>query len=779
MIEDVDNSNLVDIEAHTKALASFAPEGSKKPAPAAPKSPTSAESAPDTPTASESSAQDGAPQDPGAQDSGAVAETKPPKKPAPAASASTSPSSKAAESIRVNVELLDRLMTISGEMVLGRNQLLQSTRDVNDNQLHTAVSNLSQVVSEMQEAVMQTRLQPVGTILQKLPRIVRDLTAKLGKKCQLRIEGKEVEVDRSILEALGDPLTHLVRNALDHGIEKPEVRRGKDKPIEGTLLLHTFHQGGNVKIKIQDDGAGINPEVLRKKAVEKGILSSDDAQTMSDRDARMLIFSPGFSTAKQVSDVSGRGVGMDVVRSNIEALGGTVELQSEVDRGTAIIVTIPLTLAIIPALVVVCAGRRYALPQSNVTELVRVRGADRDRRIAKVKGRDVLRLRGQLLPLVSLRSALGVAGEDHDEQSADSTNIIIVQSGPLHYGLAIDSPPDTEEIVVKQLGKHMRNCDFYSGSTLLGDGAVAMILDVAGLAARSNLQPVEQEHADEGLAERESDGDQVTDFVLFRNTPADPFAVPLSMVQRIQRVRSDRIKRFGGDLVYENGDKLLPVINLDEHVRTAPPEPSDVVSLLVLRARQCEFAILTSSIENVLQQAVTIDLTTLVSRGILGSFRLGDETVRLIDVGTLAQDAISRLIEEHWQATQNERRKVLLVEHSTFLRNHLTQVLENSGYEVDGVENSDEAWSRLSGGCKFDMVVADTDMPGHGAQVLAQRVRSDDDLGKTVIIGIHSHHDEDAIEQARAAGIETHISRTDEAALIHACQQVVEVKDGV
>ena len=395
------------------------------------------------------------------------ARTNPPATNQDASNTQTKQTRAADSFVRVNVALLDRLMNLAGELVLSRNQLLSAVSLGVKDGLENIASRVDQVTSELQETIMQTRMQPIGTIFSRFPRVVRDLSAKLGKECVLEIEGNEVEVDKTIVEAMGDPLTHLVRNSVDHGIELPEQRTENGKNVVGTIRLRAFHQAGKVCIRIEDDGGGMDPVRLRAKAVEKGLITADQASMMTDGEALRLIFAPGFSTAAQVTDVSGRGVGMDVVRTNIEQLGGTVDIESDLKKGSAIHITLPLTLAIIPSMIIGCAGERYAIPQSSIAELVRVPEAELTTKIGRVKGAEVLRLRGALLPLVRLDSALGLRTAEEIAERPKIANILVLESGQMRYGLLVDTLHDNEEIVVKPLGKHVKELGYLAGATIL------------------------------------------------------------------------------------------------------------------------------------------------------------------------------------------------------------------------------------------------------------------------------------------------------------------------
>ena len=490
--------------------------------------------------------------------------------------ASSSAKSSSESSIRVPIETVDHLMNLAGEMVLGRNQLLQTISTGEQAGLDAVAARINQVTAELQDAIMQTRMQPIGNVFNRFTRVVRDLSNKLGKQCRLDIEGKDVEVDKTIIEAIGDPLTHLVRNLVDHGMNTPDVRVAQGKPAQGLIQLRALHQSGKVRIEIRDDGAGIDAEKLKRKAIEKGLLTPEAAREMNHREALRLIFHPGFSTADQLSDVSGRGVGMDVVRTNIEQIGGTVDVDSKVGVGTQIYITLPLTLAIIPSLIVQSDGDRYAVPQVNIAELVRVRPSERASRIARVKSAEVLRLRGSLLPLVRLRDALSLGrsnpdtadpsesqpprDSDRDAQSIspsdpqetaacqdEAVNIIVVDAGQQRYGLVVDELFESEEIVVKPLGRRLKDCPTLSGATILGDGRVALILDVTGIAIHSELRSVPDVNRNEAAESLTEPGSAEShSLLLFTNHPEERFAVSMGAVARIERIRADQIDSVGG-----------------------------------------------------------------------------------------------------------------------------------------------------------------------------------------------------------------------------------------
>src|SRR5271165_3795881 len=394
----------------------------------------------------------------------------------------------APETIRVGVNVLDKLMTLVGELVLARNQLLQISNTVEDASLQAVSQRMNLIATELQEQVMKTRMQPIGNIWGQFPRTVRDVALGCGKEVGIEMEGKETELDKTIIEAIKDPLTHLVRSSVDHGIELPEARVKAGKARVGRLILRAFHEGGQVNIEISDDGAGLSSDRIRKKAIERGVITAEQAARMTEREIFNLIFLPGFSTAEKVTNVSGRGVGMDVVKTNVEKIGGTVDVQSTLGRGTTVRVKIPLTLAIIPALVVTCGGDRYAIPQVSLLELVRVESDQAGKGIELVHGAPVYRLRGQLLPLVYLSRELKLATDARPPAEREgAVNIVVLQADGRQFGLVVDEINDTEEIVVKPLRKQLKTVKVFAGSSIMGDGRVALILDVLGLAQRAGV----------------------------------------------------------------------------------------------------------------------------------------------------------------------------------------------------------------------------------------------------------------------------------------------------
>ncbi len=499
----------------------------------------------------------------------ALARAAPPPPAAPVEPVESTANAAPAESnVRVSVGLLDKLMNLVGELVLARNQVLQVSGGREEAALVAASQRLNLVTSELQEEVMKTRLQPINTVWQKFPRVVRDISLELGKKVRLDLEGKDTELDRTIIEAIKDPLTHIVRNSVDHGIELPAARRAAGKPEEGVLLLKAYHEGGQVNIEIRDDGKGIDINRVKTKAVERGLVSAEQAARLSDRDAAQLIFAAGLSTADKVTNISGRGVGMDVVKTNIERIGGTIELQSVLGQGTRMKIKIPLTLAIIPALMVHAGGERFAIPQVSLVELVRLEAAHARRNIETIMGAPVYRLRGQLLPLVWLDQVLKIGAGRPDADAA--VNIVVVQADGQQFGLVVDRVSDTQEIVVKPLGKHLKTVPVFAGATILGDGQVALILDVIGLARETRVfsglrdrtvAPAREAAAGEGAKLR---------LLLFTLDETHRVAIDLATVGRLEKFPRERVEHAGQREVVQYRNHIMNLVRLSDCLGYAP-----------------------------------------------------------------------------------------------------------------------------------------------------------------------------------------------------------------
>jgi len=557
-------------------------------------------------------------------------------------------------SVRVDVELLDTLMRMVGELVLSRNQLVSELEDQKDTALARSAQRLSLVTSELQEQVMKTRMQPVDTVWSKLPRVVRDLSRQVGRQVRLEMEGRDTELDRSVLEAIKDPLTHLVRNAIDHGIEPPQKRVAAGKEAEGTLLLRAYHEAGQVHLEIVDNGAGIDPAVIAAKALERGLASAAELERMSAREIIQLIFLPGFSTASAITNVSGRGVGMDVVKTRIEGIGGSVDVISHKGTGSTFRLTIPLTLAIIPALTIGCAGRRYAIPQVSVLELVRLSGEHARGGIEHISGAPVYRLRGTLLPLVRLDEQLGLVpvdtqisptttggeGADPEPEDARGGFIVVLQAEQHRFGLVVDDVLDTQEIVVKPLGRHLKGLPMYAGATILGDGSVVLILDATTVARRADVLASTAGTASTGVLEESTAIDPVLVVELAGGRQA---AIPLDMVTRLEEIPQSSIEKVGGREVVQYRGHIMPMVRLATLLGAYGDgsEATDRVQLVVYTRgeRSVGFAV-----ERIIDIATerSGSRSDIDDHALLGSVVVGERVVELLDVhaAVLAADPV-------------------------------------------------------------------------------------------------------------------------------------------
>jgi two-component system chemotaxis sensor kinase CheA len=556
--------------------------------------------------------------------------------PAPAVDASSGDPGAAETSIRVDVALLDRLMNLVGELVLARNQIIQFTGANGDATFIGATQQLNLITSELQEGVMKTRMQPIGNVWQKFPRVVRDLARACDKRVELVMEGETTELDKTLIEAIKDPLTHLVRNAIDHGIELPGQRLAAGKSATGRLLLRAFHEGGQVNIEVTDDGAGLDAERIRDKAIERGIITPDQAERMTERELFRLVFLPGFSTAQKVTNVSGRGVGMDVVRNNIERIGGTIDLQGKRGAGTTVKIKIPLTLAIIPALVVASGDNRYAIPQASLHELVRLEGENAVNAVEMLYGTPVYRLRGKLLPLIYLSEALA----EPMPEIAEEINIIVLQADDRRFGLVVTAVHDTEEIVVKPLGKHLKGAPVFAGATIMGDGRVALILDVLGLAKRSRVIAEGQQRArlDHAAVGAIADSSDLQTMLVFRSPDDGRMAIPLARVTRLEEFPHGVVERVGRELLVQYRGEIMPVLELSSLVperrvlkRTEPKLPGDIIQMVVFSNQGAHVGLIVDQIIDIVQDSLA-NQRPPGRPGVLGTVVIAGRVTELLDV---------------------------------------------------------------------------------------------------------------------------------------------------
>ncbi len=667
------------------------------------------------------------------------------------------------QSIRVNVDTLERLMTMVSELVLTRNQLLDISRRNEDTEFKVPLQRLSNVTAELQEGVMKTRMQPIGNAWQKLPRVVRDLAAELGKRIELEMHGADTELDRQVLDLIKDPLTHMVRNSADHGLESPEERVRAGKPEQGIIRLSAYHEGGHIIICIADDGRGLDTERIKAKAIANGIATESDIERMTEAQIHKFIFAPGFSTAAEVTSVSGRGVGMDVVRTNIDQIGGTIDVKSVRGEGASVTVKIPLTLAIVSALIVEAAGERFAIPQLAVVELVRAR-ANSEHRIERIKDTPVLRLRNKLLPLLHLRKLLKL--DDGSPIDPENGFIVVTQVGNQTFGIVVDGVFHTEEIVVKPMSTRLRHISMFSGNTILGDGAVIMIIDPNGIAqALGTSVAAQHDLVDESAAARGA-AEQLTSLLVFRAGSAQPKAVPLALVTRLEEIAADRIELSNGRHMVQYREQLMPLVRIDG-VKIAE---SGVQPILVFADDGRAMGLVVDEIIDIVEEKLDIEVAG-DRDGILGSAVIKGRATEVIDVGHFLPMAFADWFRRREMRPSAAARTVLLVDDSAFFRNMLAPVLKAAGYRVQLATDAKEGLAALRSGQTFDAVLTDIEMPDMNGFEFAETIRADQRLDHVPIIGLSSMVSPAAIERGRQAGFHDYVAKFDRPGLIAALKE--------
>ncbi len=680
--------------------------------------------------------------------------------------------------IRVDVGLLNKLMNLVGELVLARNQLVQETTSLNPTLLKTS-QRLNLITSELQEGVMKTRMQPIGVVWNKLPRVVRDLAAKCGKTVQIEMEGAGTELDKTIIEAIKDPLTHIVRNSCDHGIELPEIRLAKGKSPDGLLLLRAYHEGGVVNIEISDDGAGMNCEVLKRKAVEKGLLRAEQAAQLADRDARHLIFMPGFSTAAQVTSISGRGVGMDVVKTNIEKIGGSVDVLEREPYGTIIRIKIPLTLAIIPGLVVsleadaLKGGRdqRFVVPQANLLELVRLEAEHDLQLIKNLHGTVIFHHRGNLLPLVYLSRVLGKPVSNRPQ---DVVNIVVVQAENSQMGLVVDHIRDTQEIVVKPLGRQLKSLTCYVGATIMGDGHPALILDVAGLARLAGLggQP---RHAIDKAASGEKPLQRTQMLLLFRAGSYDRLAVPLSLVARLEEIETAKIERAAGRLVLHYRGDILPLVSLSsvlEPHRESESLSGETAQVIVFTDGTRRVGVVVDQIVDIVNEAITVRRSS-PAPGLLGSAVIGGKITDLLDLHAVVDRCGENWLKPPTAAGNGQR--LLLLDPSIPSRDMIAEYLAAFGYEVLAANSIFDALPKMRK-IPIDLVIATVAARGDGGLDTLRALRRDQQFERIPVLGLMEHEDQMRQQISGGLAFDAQLVRSDRGGLLNSVAALVRAQ---
>lgn len=722
------------------------------------------------------------------------------------------------DSIRVNVMLLNDLLNLASEMVLAKNQLFRSIDSHRKSipGIEPIFQNINHITTNLQEKIMQTRMQPISNVFNKFPRIIRELSKKLGKEIHLDMEGVEVELDKSIIEALGDPLTHLIRNAVDHGLETPDDREKQGKKREGTVILKAYHEGGYVNIDIIDDGKGIDIEYIKEKALSKGFIDKLDLASMGEQDILKLLFKPGFSTAEKVTDISGRGVGMDVVKTNIEKLGGTIEIFTVLHVGTTFRLLLPLTLAIIPSLIVESENQIFALPQVNLQEIVRIKASDPARRIEYINNAEVLRLRDKLLPIVHLSDVLGMertyidqnTGERIKEKRKNLFNskrinqevapkekeiyeisdrrkpcninivrILVIKIGSRRLGLAVDAIHGSEEILVKTLPVYVKDCKCYSGVTILGDGKTSMILDPSGIIEKANL------HFFDGLDEKnlkdltlESENMRETqNLLLFKCSGPETLALNMSMVSRVEEIKAENIDKIGDKEYIKFRGESLRVIRPEDFIPlTNQRNPQNKYYVIIPKLVSHPMGILIENIHDTVQAKVNIKQDDNISeKGLIGSTILNNTIVLLLNVYELFEKANPELYKIETTLNKSVKMNVLLVEDTPFFQKLEKSYLEDAGYNVHLVENGKEAMEFLQTN-KVDAVVSDIVMPIMNGLELIKKIRANPNLNHLPVIAITSLTGETQVKEGIKAGFDAYEFKLDRQKLLRILEEAIQ-----
>lgn len=671
------------------------------------------------------------------------------------------------QTIRVNVDTLEHLMTTISELVLTRNQLLEIARRSEDNEYKVSLQRLSTVTAELQTAVMQTRMQPVGNAWQKLPRLVRDLSNDLGKYIDLELTGAETELDRQVLDLIKDPLIHMVRNSADHGLESPSERIKAGKSERGVIKLAAYHQGGQIVIEVGDNGRGLDVARIRAKAIENGLSTEAEVSKMSDAQVFRFIFQPGFSTAAKVTSVSGRGVGMDVVRSNIEQIGGTVDVRSKLGEGSTFTIKIPLTLAILPALIVSVGQDRFAIPQLAVVELVRAQ-AGSEHVIEQLKGAPVMRLRETLLPIVRLADLLGTADTT---QVADPQAgfVVVMRVGGQVFGLVVDTVCQTEEIVVKPMSSKLRGVAIFSGCTILGDGRVIMIVDPNGVAqAATFASEAAAAHDGPGVSGEDKVDAALVSMLIVRAGSKEPKAVPLSLITRLEEVEASSVEYANGRQVFQYRGDLIPLVPASEDM---PKRTEGTLLVLVFTEGERSMGLVVDEIVDIVEDRLDIQLPSDVP-GAFGAAIINGAATAVLDVGHFLATGFKDWFDRAPANRNNTRLRVVLVDDSDFYRSLVEPMLRAASCDVIGFRAPEDALSYLTNGGPCDAIVSDIDMPVMDGFAFTTILRQDVRFIHTPIIAVSGVCTPEAVERGRAAGFTDYVGKFDRAGLVAALAEI-------
>jgi len=681
------------------------------------------------------------------------------------------------ETIRVKVDLLNKLMELTGEIVLGRNQLLRQFAKMDDKSNLVAMAHM---ISDLQQLVLQTRMQPIGGTFTKFKRIVRDLAKQLDKPIDLVIKGEDTELDRSIIESLSDPLTHLIRNCADHGLEDPSTRIGQGKDRVGTVWLQARHEGGQVVITVEDDGKGIDAEKVKEKAVANNVISQTEADAMGENEAAKLIFHPGLSTAEAVTSLSGRGVGMDVVKSTFEKLGGAIDLETNLGSGTKVIIHLPTTLTIMSSLIVRIEGDRYAVPHSELKEVILVRPED-EIQIEQIRDREVYRLRGNLIPILSMEEITGVRREVEKDGKLSSKSgevlFLVLHSGLNQFGLLIDSIDHTEEIVVKPLAQILSSHTFYAGSSILGDSDVAMVLSANGICQSHKLHIHDLDTSVQSTKSFEEmqilDMQEKQDLLVFRYSRNEQLAIPLSLVFKVEQIEVGQIQNVADNHFINLEGKNILLLYLDKYLTLEPlPEDLETFYIITPKIKDFEVGIVASSIEESVHTRLNLDSPPINEAAILGITTIREKITFLVDLFSLAEQVSPDRFKRTDLEGKPEKDRLLVVEDTPFFRDLEKTYFESVGFRVTLANNGQEALDLLMERPNYyNLVVSDIVMPVMDGYELVKTMKSAEKLSKIPVIALTSFTEEESREKALEAGFDGYAIKTNKENILRAVER--------
>lgn len=712
-------------------------------------------------TAAQKKVEEERPADPPAAPRPSATSAPAPKTPVPGAEPSEPAQGKRVETIRINLNTLERIMQLVSELVLTRNQLIELTRHKEDDALKTPLQRLSAMTTDLQDAVMRARMQPVERVFANLPRMIRDLANDLRKKIDLVTEGADTELDRQLIDLIRDPLTHLVRNCADHGIESPEERLRAGKPAAGVIRVAASHEAGQITIEISDDGRGLDIHKIKEKALARGLATPQQLEGMSDEDIYRFIFAPGFSTAESVTNVSGRGVGMDVVRENIQAIGGSVALSSAPGKGSRFALKIPLTLAIAPALIVEASGQRFALPQHSVVEAVGLNSGEQ--KIELVQGSKILQLREAVLPIGCLAELLDL--DPPTEPVAEPEQLaVIMRVGAHSFGITVDAVTDVQEIVVKPMGGSLAHLSAFSGHTILGDGSVVLILDPNGISAALGLEQRRETTTASGDADRSPSSDK-TRLVHFRAGAGVDKVLPLSNIARIETVSSDRIEIANGMMLTHHQGRLMPIVAAGQEVMVKEGDNT----VFVISPDGEPFGLLVDSIVDIIEERLDVEIGAQ-SPGIIGAAEINGKVVELLDIAYFVEG-----LRPEQEPPTDRKNRLLLVDDAAFFRDMLAATLQAAGYEIVKVGTGAQAIAAFGRDARFDVLLIDVKLPDMSGFELAGRLRGAG--ARAAMIALAPYATREISRAAGAAGMEAAVGKFQRGQMLDLIRSCIERGD--